>query len=301
MIRFFLLLALLGCGGGGGGGGGSTTPNKAPVADAGPDQSVTLASPDTLTITLTGTSRDTDGTVVSHRWVQTGGADVILTGATTSTATFTVPAATQAYAFTYTVTDNDGAQHSDSVSVYATKTLFSELFADGGGWSARWTIGNDTGNPDAWAVNNAELRQTNHLESGSLQTSYHTGTYAFLVDPAVSGISAYRFSVDITPLTNTTGSTQGNDVGIMFRYQNANNYYRVSMSARYGFTRFEKRQNGNFQTLGCQCNWVCRQSADDHDGRSQRRHHHCDDRRRPDFRCGGFCNAFGNGCPLLPG
>jgi hypothetical protein len=63
----------------------------------------------------------------------------------------------------------------------------------------------------------------------------------------ISGITNYRFSVDVTPLSN--GGSQGNDVGIMFRYNGPNSYYRVSMSARYGFTRFEKRVGNTFQPL----------------------------------------------------
>ena len=94
-----------------------------------------------------------------------------------------------------------------------TPILFPDSFNDGPGWSSRWTVYNDT------------------------------------VDPAITGISNYRFSVDITRLTDPPSNIQGNDVGIMFGYQSANSYYRFSMNAKYGFTRFEKRVGGTFQTL----------------------------------------------------
>jgi lysophospholipase L1-like esterase len=71
-----------------------------------------------------------------------------------------------------------------------------------------------------------------------------------LSDPAVEDLPAYRLSLDITPLTNgVSGQREGNDVGIMFLYTDADNYYRVSLNARYGYTRFERRSNGDFETL----------------------------------------------------
>jgi lysophospholipase L1-like esterase len=252
IICFFMMLTLSGCGGGGGDSTTSTLPppppvNIAPVADAGPDQTLTFHNPGTRIVTLTGTSNDTDGAIDSHQWVQTGGMGVTITGAATPTITFTVAAATEAYSFRYTVTDNAGAEQSDTVSVYVTEIIFSDLFDDGSGWSDRWSPENYTGYPENWGVVAGELLQQNPVID--FQESYHTGTYTVLIDSAISGISAYRFSVDITPLINTTPGYQGNDVGIMFRYQNADNYYRVSMSAQYGFTRFEKRKDGNFETL----------------------------------------------------
>mgnify|MGYP006293252715 CR=1 FL=1 len=41
----------------------------------------------------------------------------------------------------------------------------------------------------------------------------------------------------------------GDDVGCMFRYQNADNYYRLTMDSRFGCTRLEKKVSGQFLTL----------------------------------------------------
>ncbi len=41
----------------------------------------------------------------------------------------------------------------------------------------------------------------------------------------------------------------GDNIGIMFRYQDQNNYYRLSIDSRFGFTRLEKRVGGTFTTL----------------------------------------------------
>ncbi|MCB2147916.1 MAG: DUF1080 domain-containing protein [Deltaproteobacteria bacterium] len=143
---------------------------------------------------------------------------------------------------------------SDPSPVYPTPaTIFSDSFVDGAGWSSRWTHYDESGNGDSWAVVNGQLLQSNFLESDALQgiTSYHTGAFVVLVDPPVYTLPAsYRFSVDVTPLPNPDADpSEGNDVGIMFRYQNPQNYYRVSMSAKFGFTRFEKRKGDVFETL----------------------------------------------------
>ncbi len=204
IICFLMIFSLSGCGGSGGGDSGSNTPsNNPPVADAGSDQTVTLSSPDTRVITLTGTSSDSDGKVVSHQWTQTEGAAVTLNGASTSSATFTVDAATQAYSFSYTVTDDGGAQQTDSTSVYVTEIIFSDSFAD----DSSWSYVDDTETGAAWSAV-GQLLQTSFLAFPSIAyiepTSYHKGTYALLGDPAISGVSAYRFSVDITPLANNS-------------------------------------------------------------------------------------------------
>jgi lysophospholipase L1-like esterase len=237
-----LVLAMYGCGG-----GGSDTPaNIAPVADAGPDQTIELSFPDKGTITLIGTSSDTNGAVVSHRWAQIGGTAVTLSDAATSTTTFTVEAKTQAYSFRYTVTDNDGAQQSDTVSVFVSKILFSDSFSN----DLNWIFVNDTANPMNWSANRGELIQENTVFKDAFQESYHLGTYAYLKNSVFPGRPSFRFSVDVIPQINDDGGREGNDVGIMFPYGSANNYYRLSMSSRNGYTRLEKRENGLFKTVG---------------------------------------------------
>ena len=153
----------------------------------------------------------------------------------------------------FRATDRDDAALSITESVVlsvipASGSLFSDLFSDGDGWRSRWTIVNDSTDPTNWSVSNGVLLQRNYLFA--YNQSYHLGTYALLTDTALASASAYRFSVDITPQTNgVDGQREGNDVGIMFLYADAGNYYRVSLNARYGFTRFEKRTNGVFETL----------------------------------------------------
>jgi lysophospholipase L1-like esterase len=69
------------------------------------------------------------------------------------------------------------------------------------------------------------------------------GTYAYLQ----SGIalSYYKFSVTALPQPLTLAD----DIGVMFRYQNPQNYYRYSLNSRFGTSRLEKRVGGTFIPL----------------------------------------------------
>lgn len=88
-------------------------PNKPPVANAGPN--VVLAIP-ANSATLEGAGSDSDGTIVSYRWTQYGGAPAILSN--TETPLLSVDGLVEGkYYFRLTVEDDDGATHFDNVLV----------------------------------------------------------------------------------------------------------------------------------------------------------------------------------------
>ncbi|KHA61928.1 chitinase [Vibrio variabilis] len=97
--------------------GGTTTPvNRAPIANAGAD--VTVVGP--ATVSLDGSaSKDADGTIASYQWSQVSGTPVTLVGASSAAASFDVNEVTQTQtlSFKLTVTDNEGATASDTVTV----------------------------------------------------------------------------------------------------------------------------------------------------------------------------------------
>ena len=96
--------------------------NIAPTANAGADQSVTAS---TTGVTLDGTdSTDSDGTIATYAWVHTSTDDAppatAITVANGVTSTFTAPDAAAELVFTLTVTDDDAATHSDTVTITVT-------------------------------------------------------------------------------------------------------------------------------------------------------------------------------------
>jgi len=87
--------------------------NQAPVANAGPQQTITLApGQSTVSVTLNGSaSSDPDGTVASYAWSGLSGAPQP-TPATGATPTVTL--GTGSYSFSLVVTDNNGASSAPS-------------------------------------------------------------------------------------------------------------------------------------------------------------------------------------------
>ena len=104
-------------------------PNKAPVANAGSDQSVDAG----VIVVLSGTASDPDGSIVSNMWEQTGGTMVSLAGADSLTAMFTAPdvSVDETLTFRLAVTDDDGAQVSDEVMVTVRRVNQSPTVAAG--------------------------------------------------------------------------------------------------------------------------------------------------------------------------
>jgi len=88
--------------------------NQPPIANAGPDQSVTAATQ----FTLDGTgSQDTDGTIVEWRWTQTAGDTVTLDLENPARPTATSPSKTTAQRLTFQLVtvDDEGAASSPSL------------------------------------------------------------------------------------------------------------------------------------------------------------------------------------------
>jgi hypothetical protein len=91
-----------------------TDVNRAPIADAGPDQ---MAVPANSPVTLDGTaSYDLDGDSINYSWLQVGGPAVALSDNTDSMPTFT-PGIPDNYVFELTVDDNDLFSVPDTVVI----------------------------------------------------------------------------------------------------------------------------------------------------------------------------------------
>ncbi len=92
----------------------NVTVNQPPIANAGPDITITLP---TNTATLSGSGTDPDGTITAYAWVKIAGpAAGTLTNANTATATASGLVA-GVYSYQFTVTDNRGATARDTVVI----------------------------------------------------------------------------------------------------------------------------------------------------------------------------------------
>jgi len=118
--------------------------------------------------------------------------------------------------------------------------LLSDNFNDGD--AVGWSIGNDTPNTPDWQVVEAkyQLRNLVALASDTHVQGHNVGTYAIRDDSIP--LRDYQFDV-----TATATSEFNVDTGVMFRYQNSNNYYRLSIGN--GMTRLERKLRGQFSTL----------------------------------------------------
>jgi glucose/arabinose dehydrogenase len=117
LIILTLTSILSGCGSGSDSSATVTPPppNQPPVADAGADQSVDEGA----TVELSGSGTDSDGNIISYNWLQEAGTVVTITNADQANASFVAPtvSASEVLLFRLTVTDDDVASGSDTVSV----------------------------------------------------------------------------------------------------------------------------------------------------------------------------------------
>jgi hypothetical protein len=105
------------------------------------------------------------------------------------------------------------------------------------------TIVDDASGTSAWWVENAALIQSSNIYSGSLDGTVlpKLGTYA-LLDTIGSSVTDYQ-------LTLSMKSEDNDAIGVMFFYQDSNNYYRFSWDRERAYRRLVKCENGEFTLL----------------------------------------------------
>ena len=109
---------------------------------------------------------------------------------------------------------------------------------------ANWNVVDEAGDPSSWVVLNGSYQQQNQVRTGgeNFVESYHIASFSYLTTGL--NLQNYQVSFDMAPTAET-----GDDVGCMIRYQNSNNFYRLTMDSRFGYTRLEKRVAGQFTPL----------------------------------------------------
>lgn len=108
----------------------NNTVNEAPLANAGPDQ--TVAEQAAVSLNATGSS-DPNGTALTFAWVQLSGPAVSLSASNVATPTFTSPTVTAASTLTFRVTVSDGAATAqDTVVITVNNTVNEPPVANAG-------------------------------------------------------------------------------------------------------------------------------------------------------------------------
>ncbi len=171
-----LLTVLSGCGGGGNPGGTKKPPNETvggnqpPTANAGADQQVASGA----TVILDGSgSSDSDGQIVSYVWSE-GGTQV---GTGVSVALNNV--SDGAHTYTLTVTDDDNATASDSVTVRVGSTVTTRLKKTG---QTKIYDESGTERTHAEADSNASLRDDGYYQKGVTPSYTRDDTKAIVTD-----------------------------------------------------------------------------------------------------------------------
>ena len=250
LFTALISIAVSACFGGGGGGGGGGAPaapvNTPPIAND--DSAITSED---AAVNINVIQNDTDGGGIDPTSVMI--VTDVISGTTQVNANGTVDYTPNngfsgSDTFTYNVLDNQGAvSNVATVTIQVTEIFLVDDFEDGN--FNGWTIVDDApgGTNPVWAINPGTLRQSARVGSALANVeSYHRGTYVFLSGAPGPSLTDYRFHVDATWLNP---GRQGEDLGIMFRYVDSNNYYRLSLNSYQGFTRLEKRVAGTFTPL----------------------------------------------------
>ncbi|WPV65127.1 PKD domain-containing protein [Chitinophaga sp. LS1] len=186
--------------------------NKAPVANAGSDITITMPRNNT-TVDGSG-STDSDGTIVSYKWTQVSGP-----------ATASVPSSTAAktdinqlsyvgtYVFRLTVTDDDGATATDDINVIVKAASNNSLVANAG---ADQTITLPTVN--TVTLTGAGSTTTNYISSYKWELVSGTAGSATILNPAsetpvitFSQAGTYVFRLTVT---DTYGATSTDEVSV---------------------------------------------------------------------------------------
>ncbi len=131
-----------------------------------------------------------------------------------------------------------------TINLTATELPWQDDFSDGD--FVGWTIVDDqpnTSGPGSWQVEDRVLTQTSNIYVTQNEYEVFLGTHIYTGD---ANWQNYSFNANIK-------STDDDGIGILFRYQDYNNYYRLILLQDAGnrgpFQRLQKRVNGSFTTI----------------------------------------------------
>ena len=100
--------------------------------------------------------------------------------------------------------------------------------------------------PSKWLEGSGRLMQLSKIYgSNGSATDHRKGTYLYWNDPPALGWGSYALSV-------TFNNSDEDGVGVMFRYQNPSNYYKVDLDSQRNFHKLFKMAGGIETTLAAE-------------------------------------------------
>jgi hypothetical protein len=227
--------------------GSSGGVNQAPVISSVTASPSTISDTETSQLQVTATDPDNGpNPSLTYSWSVPSGQGS-LDNLNIANPTYTPPDVSATQTFTLTVKVSDGAAiTSKTVNITVTDTLpgpqilLSEDFNDGNynGWSL---VDQGTqGGPMAWSVASGVMVQSSNVHTPTFDGVARLGTYAHW--QAGSGWTDYTAAV-------TMKSNDNDIIGIMFRYQDENNYYRFTWDKERSTRNLVKCENGLFTIL----------------------------------------------------
>ena len=130
---------------------------------------------------------------------------------------------------------------SSPVQVHA--LLLDQTFESGS--LAGWTVRDEGAfeGPSAWQVSGGKFLQLSNIYGPTAATlTNRAGTFAYWDNP-----TAYRWRDYL--LTATLSSSDDDGIGLLFRYRDANNYYKLEFDAQRNFRKLMRKLNGVETTL----------------------------------------------------
>jgi hypothetical protein len=200
-------------------------------------------------VTFTGAANDNEDGDISSGLSWSSSIDgVIGVGATVDVGTLSVGHHT----ITASATDSGGLTDSDTITVSVNPVggslpLLDVSFDINGSLTAvypDWSVvdGGNRQDPSDWNVVGAQLRQSSNIRSDNLERDVlpKLGTYA-TYDPSNAWVN-YRLQL-------TMQSDDDDAIGVMFRVQDNDNYYRFSWDSQRAYRRIVRNEGGVFTLL----------------------------------------------------
>jgi len=176
-----------------------------PVVSAGADQTITLP---TSSVTLTATASETNGTIVSYKWVQLSGPSISTIVSSGNASTAVNGLAAGVYSFQITVTDNSGVTATDVVKVTVNPAVAvpgSPVLNTGPNQTITLPTNTVTLTATASETNGTIVSYSwVQLSGPSTSTIASSGSASTVVNGLVAGV--YSFQITVTDNSGVTAS-----------------------------------------------------------------------------------------------